>query len=124
MSFMSSIHSLLGANRNEGARMSKRISRLIVGLAALALVVATVVAVVSIIGTGTAELTPPNVASARSLVLAGHPVGEAFARSVALIGQSPAGYVAASGPEIGQSVFPGEALARRMALAGLAAVDY
>jgi hypothetical protein len=37
---------------------------------------------------------------------------------VALIGVSPAGCVAASGPLIGQSVFPGEALARSMALTG------
>jgi hypothetical protein len=37
---------------------------------------------------------------------------------VALIDQSPAGYVAASGPVIGQSVFPGEALARSLALTG------
>ncbi len=44
--------------------------------------------------------------------MASQPVSEAFARSVALTGQSPVGYVAASGPVIGQSIFPGEALAR------------
>ena len=58
MSLMSSIYSLLGANRSDGARMSKRTSLLIVGLVALVLVVVTLVAAVSIIGTGTAELTP------------------------------------------------------------------
>jgi len=108
MSFMSSIHSLLGANRNEGARMSKRTSLLIVGLVALVLVVATLVAAWSIIGTGTAERIPANGASARSVALAGQPIGEAFVRSVALIDQGPAGYVAATGPVIGQSVFPGD----------------
>ena len=53
-----------------------------------------------------------DVALARSLPLASQPIGEAFARSVALTDQSPAGYVAASGPVIGQSIFPGEAVAQ------------
>jgi hypothetical protein len=35
---------------------------------------------------------------------------------VALIDQGPAGYVATSGPTIGQPVFPGETLARSLAL--------
>jgi hypothetical protein len=34
---------------------------------------------------------------------------------VALIDQGPVSYVATTGPTIGQSVFPGEALARSMA---------
>jgi hypothetical protein len=116
MSFKSSIYSLLSANRNEGARMSKGTSSLIVGLVALVLVVATLVVAVSIIGTGTAKLTPPNGDLARSLAPASQSIGEAFPRSVALIDQSPVGYVATTGPVIGQSVFPGEALARNLAL--------
>jgi hypothetical protein len=48
--------------------------------------------------------------------LASQPIGEALIRSVALTGHNPVGYVAASGPLIGQSVFPGEALARSLAL--------
>jgi hypothetical protein len=49
------------------------------------------------------------------MALTGQPIGEAFVRGVALIDQSPLSYVSATGPTIGQSVFPGEALARRMA---------
>ena len=37
---------------------------------------------------------------------------------MALVDQSPAGHVVPTGPAIGQSVFPGEALARSRALAG------
>ncbi|NIV32315.1 MAG: hypothetical protein GWN58_23590, partial [Anaerolineae bacterium] len=44
-------------------------------------------------------------------------IGEAFVRSVALTDQSPAGHVAAGAPVIGQSLFPGEAVARNLALA-------
>jgi hypothetical protein len=49
---------------------------------------------------------------ARTLALASQPNGEAFARKVALTDQSPVGNIAASGPVIGQSLFPGEAVAR------------
>ena len=124
MNLRSSVNSLLAADRNEGAWMSKRTSPLIVGVVALVLAMAILLAAVSIVGTGPAERIPPNEALARSLALAGQPIGEAFARSVALIDQSPVGYVATTGPTIGQSIFPGEALARRMALTGQASVDY
>ena len=101
MNLRSSLNSRLAANKNEGARMSKRTSSLIVGVVALGLVMVTLVAALSIIGTRATERIPPN---------------EALIRSVALTGQNPAGYVAASGPAIGQSVFPGEAVARSSAL--------
>ena len=120
----SSVNSLLAANRNEGARMSKRTSSLIVGVVALVLAMVTLLAAVSIVGTGPAERIPPNEALARSLALSSQPISEAFVRSVALTGQNPVGYVAASGPVIGQSVFPGEALARSLALSSQALVDY
>jgi hypothetical protein len=124
MNLRSSVNNLLAANRNEGARMSKRTSSLIVGLVALVLAMVTLLAAVSIFGTGAAERIPPDEALARSLALAGQPIGEALVRSVALTGQNPVGYVAASGPEIGQSVFPGEALARSLALSSQPWVDY
>jgi hypothetical protein len=115
MNLRSSVNSRLAANRNEGARMSKRTSWLIVGLVALVLAMVTLLAAVSIVGTSAAERIPPNEELARSLALAGQPNSEAFVRSVALTGQNRVGYVAVSGPLIGQSVFPGEALARSMA---------
>ena len=46
------------------------------------------------------------------------PVSEAFARSVALIDHGPVGYVASSGPAIGQSIFPGATTARSLAATG------
>jgi len=60
----------------------------------------------------------------RSVALSSQPISEAFVRSVALTDQSPVGFVATSGPVIGQSVFPGEALARSLALSSQAWVDY
>ena len=119
MNLRSSVNSLLAANRNEGARISKRTSSLIVGVVALVLAMVTLLAAVSIFGTGAAERIPPNEALAGS-----QPISEAFVRSVALTDQSPVGFVATSGPVIGQSVFPGEALARSLALSSQAWVDY
>ena len=119
MNLRSSVNSLLAANRNEGARISKRTSSLIVGVVALVLAMVTLLAAVSIFGTGAAERIPPNEALAGS-----QPISEAFVRSVALTGQSPVGCLAASGPRIDQSVFPGEAQARRLALSSQAWVHY
>jgi hypothetical protein len=100
MNLRSSVNSPLAADRNVGARMSRRTFSLIVGLVALVLAVVTLFAAVSIVGAGAAERILPD---------------EAFIRSVALTGQNLAGTVAAGGPAIGQSVFPGEALARSLA---------
>jgi hypothetical protein len=116
MNLRSSVNSLSVANRNEGARMSKRTSSLIVGVVVLVLAMVTLPAAVSIVGTGAGQSVFPGEALARSLALASQPISEAFVRGVALTGQNPVGYVAASGPMIGQSVFPGEALACSLAL--------
>jgi hypothetical protein len=116
MDLRSSVNSLSAANRNEGARMSKRTFSLIVGVVALVLAMVTLLAALSIVGTGATERITPDEALARSLALSSQPISEAFVRSVALTGQNPVGYVAASGPMIGQSVFPGETLARSLAL--------
>ncbi len=67
--------------------------RMMVGLVALVLAAITVWAAVSAIGAGATKPMPPN---------------------VALTGQNQGGAVTASGPLVGQSVFPGEATARRL----------
>jgi hypothetical protein len=61
---------------------------------------------------------------ARGVASTSQPIGEAFARSVAVIDQSPVGYVATTGLVIWQSVFRGEDLARSLALTGQAWVDH
>ena len=124
MNLRSNVNSLLAANRNEGVRMSKRTSSLIVGVVALVLAMVTLLAAVSIFGTGVAERIPPNEAISGTMALSSQPISEAFVRSVALTGHNPVGFVATSGPVIGQSVFPGEALARSLALSSQAWVDY
>jgi hypothetical protein len=124
MNLRSIVYSLWAANRNVGARKSSGTCLLIVGLVALVLTMGMLGAALSIVATGAAEQAPPQVAPARSLALTSQPIGEAFARSVALIDQSPVGYVATSGPTIGQSVFPGDAVARSLALTSQAASDY
>jgi hypothetical protein len=102
MNLTSSIYGLLGTKGNKGIQVSKRIFPLAVGLVALVLVAVSLHTATPVVETS-AEL--PSVADV------------AFARNVALIGHGPVGYVAASGPAIGQSVFPGQAVARSLALA-------
>jgi hypothetical protein len=88
----------------------------IVGVVALVLALVTLLVVVLIFGSTPADRIPPNDDLTRSLALTYQPISDAFVRSVALIGQNPIGHVAASGPLISQSVFPGETLARSLAL--------